>query len=163
MKKYYFKIVQFLLKLLKIDVNCELLLHLIFATTKQLELLSKSWYIDAGTFKVVRATLHPAEEKAMWAAVRSVLPGVTLMGCAFHWTQALWRKSHAPSHQLIGACTVRPLCTGQRVRSALEQIGHLNKQLVIRTNNDIEGWHNGLNRPSRFWTSTSALLPAGEA
>ena len=31
-------------------------------------------------------------EKAMWAAVRSVLPGVTLMGCAFHWTQALWRK-----------------------------------------------------------------------
>ena len=33
-------------------------------------------------------------EKAVWLAMRSVLPNdyVQLKGCAFHWTQALWRK-----------------------------------------------------------------------
>ena len=31
-------------------------------------------------------------EKAVWKALRSVLPAVQLQGCVFHWTQALWRK-----------------------------------------------------------------------
>ena len=31
-------------------------------------------------------------EKAMWNYLREVLPDVTVKGCVFHWTQALWRK-----------------------------------------------------------------------
>ncbi|KAK3727606.1 hypothetical protein QZH41_012639 [Actinostola sp. cb2023] len=31
-------------------------------------------------------------EKAVWAALKSVLPDVQLQGCVFHWTQAIWRK-----------------------------------------------------------------------
>ncbi|XP_035690632.1 uncharacterized protein LOC118425699 [Branchiostoma floridae] len=31
-------------------------------------------------------------EQGMWQAVRSVFPGKTRRGCAFHWTQAVYRK-----------------------------------------------------------------------
>lgn len=31
-------------------------------------------------------------ELAIWFVVRSVLADVEVMGCVFHWTQALWRK-----------------------------------------------------------------------
>ncbi len=33
-------------------------------------------------------------EAAVWKAMNSVFPDVTLKGCGFHWNQALWRKVH---------------------------------------------------------------------
>ena len=31
-------------------------------------------------------------ERALWAAVKTRPPHVEVMGCVFHWTQAVWRK-----------------------------------------------------------------------
>ena len=31
-------------------------------------------------------------EQALWTVFRELLPNVSLQGCLFHWTQALWRK-----------------------------------------------------------------------
>ena len=31
-------------------------------------------------------------EKGLWSALRELLPEVIIVGCVFHWTQAVWRK-----------------------------------------------------------------------
>ena len=43
--------------------------------------------------KVTKFTLD--FEKAAWSAIRQVLSHVKMMGCSFHFTQALWRKVSA--------------------------------------------------------------------
>jgi len=37
-------------------------------------------------------------EKALWGVLRTLLPDVTIKGCVFHWTQALWRKVGGKSY-----------------------------------------------------------------
>ena len=37
-------------------------------------------------------------EAAVWHAVHEVLPRVTVFGCAFHWSQAVWQKVQKLGH-----------------------------------------------------------------
>lgn len=125
-------------------------------------------------------------EKAIWKALRSVLPTAKLQGCAFHWTQALWRKVQELGLQTAysGNDTVyryirklmalpflphkeiRPMFVRLSVQAETQPLRNLTEYIQeqwidstifspkdwsvykqpVRTNNDIEGWHNGLKR-----------------
>lgn len=41
-------------------------------------------------------------ERALWGAVKTRLPHVEVMGCVFHWTQALWRKVSNEKSSIFG-------------------------------------------------------------
>ncbi|CAH3133416.1 unnamed protein product [Pocillopora meandrina] len=66
-------------------------------------------------------------EQALWTVFRELLPNVSLQGCLFHRTQALWRKEN--------------WITGTMWPQSCWSLF----MLPIRTNNDIEAWHHGLN------------------
>ena len=224
----------------KDDIRVQNRRHLIFATDKQLEQLSKAktWYID-GTFKLISTPftqlltindfvrsedcmkqvpfvyvvmsgkqkkdyvkvlkrvlrLLPSPkavkatidfEKAMWAAIRKVMPWVQISGCSFHWTQAVWRKVQElglqipyneddGTHRYIRKLLALPylssseiptqfrILEGEATTAPLKllvkyisdtwitnsiwppSVWSVYKQ-PVRTNNDVEGWHNSLNR-----------------
>ncbi|XP_022297652.2 uncharacterized protein LOC111107015 [Crassostrea virginica] len=70
----------------------------------------------------------------MWRAIQERFPGFTIQGCIFHWTQAVYRKV-----QEIGL---------QRhwIRNPVFPVPNWSVfMLSVRTNNDLEGWHNRLN------------------
>ena len=75
-------------------------------------------------------------ERAVWAALRDVIPHAKLHGCVFHWTQALWRKVQQFTEYVNN--TWINGTWGPSDWTAFKK--------AIRTNNDVEGWHNALNR-----------------
>ena len=125
-------------------------------------------------------------ETALWNMFRDLLPSVSLKGCLFHWTQALWRKvqelgleppyrNDSRTYKYIRKLMALPFLPAARILpefqrlkdgartaslEALVQYVENNwisstvwppaawsvYMLPIRTNNDVEGWHNSLNR-----------------
>ncbi|XP_068717492.1 uncharacterized protein [Montipora capricornis] len=123
-------------------------------------------------------------ERAVWAALRDVIPHAKLHGCVFHWTQALWRKVQElglqssythdrGTHVYIKKMMALPFLPEEEIepmfqrlqRQASEPLQQFTEYVnntwingtwgpsdwtafkkAIRTNNDVEGWHNALNR-----------------
>jgi hypothetical protein len=125
-------------------------------------------------------------EAAMWRALREVFPTGNVMGCLFHWTQALWwkiqeyglcsaYKNDNATYRYLRQLMSLPFLPARTIQSMYEQLRPQASSLPlqkfvdyvgntwvysetyaptnwsvygksIRTNNDVKGWHNGLNR-----------------
>lgn len=124
-------------------------------------------------------------ERAVWRALRDVIPQAILQGCVFHWTQALWRKVQElglqsayncdrGTYSLIRKLMALPFLPENEIIPMFQRLqrkaplplqplaeyvsstwisGSTWKpadwtvfKKAVRSNNDIEGWHHGLNR-----------------
>ena len=115
-------------------------------------------------------------ESTVRGAFRKVLPKVQLLGCAFHWNQALWRKvqelglqtaytSDQATNKYIRQLMALPFSPHEITEATYESLkaeATLEKTWIrsrvwpskcwsvfmqsIRKNNDIEGWNHGLNK-----------------
>lgn len=125
-------------------------------------------------------------EAAMWRAIQDRFPGFIIQGCAFHWTQAVFRKVQELGLQraynergdifsFLRQVMALPFLPPEHIMPVfqhLEQRARSNLlitfmdyiwrqwitnpvfpvknwsvfMLSVRTNNDLEGWHNRLNR-----------------
>ena len=122
-------------------------------------------------------------EAAAWAALGEVFPGVSMKGCVFHWTKAVWRKVHdlglrttyceresdylfirklmaLPHNHVEGA--FRQLAGLARSDKLISLCNYIETTWLdspiwdvrswsiykqeVRTNNDVEGYHNRLNQ-----------------
>ena len=131
--------------------------------------------------------LTPPCCKGLWLAISGVLGDVTVKGCSFHWTQAVWRKIQAlglvpqyeqdeGTYRFLRKVLALPFLAPTEIPTAfqhllntpatpavtalLQYVGETllhdatwtlleawsNYGRAIRTNNDLEGWHNALNR-----------------
>ncbi|CAH3027335.1 unnamed protein product [Porites evermanni] len=81
-------------------------------------------------------------EKALWSAIGQLLPDVDIRGCAFHMTQALWRKvmTHILTNEEQDQFRLISLfffprfkSSGYRVRTAMIPVPTKNDGLALLT------------------------------
>ncbi|KAH3736098.1 hypothetical protein DPMN_042659 [Dreissena polymorpha] len=78
---------------------------------------------------------------ASWGAVREVFPGTQITGCVFHWSQSVYHRANTePLRNLVEYIDT------QWIRSNVFPVqSWCVFKHRVRTNNDVEGWHTGLN------------------
>ncbi|KAK3729886.1 hypothetical protein QZH41_005332 [Actinostola sp. cb2023] len=134
-------------------------------------------------------------ERALWSCIRKEMVEVNLVGCAFHWMQAVWRKIQAHglstqyekdngTYEFLHKILALPFLPAEAIQPTWQQLkGNATTPALrnvvnyvtdtwiegntwppsawsvygrsIRTNNDLEGWHNALNKRA----SGKAQLP----
>lgn len=73
---------------------------------------------------------HCDFELAALNAIQNVFPGITVVGCYFHWSQAMWRngkkicgqRKTKSEKRLIGLCSVLPLLPNECLQSGWDYI-----------------------------------------
>ncbi|KAJ8298556.1 hypothetical protein KUTeg_023899 [Tegillarca granosa] len=103
-------------------------------------------------------------EKAAWAAVRQATPGVTVRGCYFHWSQAIWRKVQEDglqtrynddnaTYNIVRKLLALPFLPVQEVRHAFATVtSSVNDDKVMELVDYMErNWIDGATFPIPTW------------
>ena len=123
-------------------------------------------------------------ERGLWNALHQLFPGIPVQGCAFHWSQAIFRKiqksglavpynSKGNTYKFLRKLMALPFLPMEHIQPAFNKlkdnatgrlqtvVNYVQKRWInsrvwpiaswcifmqaVRTNNDVEGWHNDLN------------------
>ena len=104
-------------------------------------------------------------ESALWKSVPSVFPTVSIKGCVFHWTQAIWRKIQAlglaptyrdckGSHAYMRKIMALPFLPHEHITVAFQQLKDLATTPLLRKLIAYveETWIRSTTWPPKVWS-----------
>ncbi|PFX20540.1 hypothetical protein AWC38_SpisGene14995 [Stylophora pistillata] len=105
-------------------------------------------------------------DEALWGALRCVVPHVKLQGCAFHWTQSVWKKmqdlglqsmctDHNGMHKYLRKLLALPLLPGKEISTQFQRLKlQATTETLWELINYIEDtWITNIAYPIRDWSS----------